>query len=384
MLSDICSAFTLNAEQFSLIPAIYLYAYGFLQIPLGFVLDAVGIKKTMIASVLISISGIGLFFTTTDITVAYFARFLIGFGAAAAFIAPLKLAGDHLPAGQRGLVIGLTLTIGTLGALLAGKPQSIILQNCEWREMGLWSSAVGVILLILMILFIPKTDVIDVRPQQKQTLKSTIQSIKKILQNKTMLIYGALAFGLYSPLTVLSETWGVSYLMEKYNFDMSTAAGCISFIFIGLCLGSFIAPAYFEKYKRINRGILICIAAMCLSFTAFLYVPNLSLFWIKTLLFLFGFFSGAEMLCFTGIANVSSEGSRGLSFGVANTINMVGGAVLQQLTGILLDTFWSGKNTNAGLRLYTVEDYTQSLSFFIIIFILCIGVAAFLLREKDE
>jgi MFS family permease len=384
MLSDICAAFSLNAEQFSLIPAVYLYAYGLLQIPLGFILDTVGIKKTMIASVLISICGICLFFTTTDITIAYLARFFIGLGAAAAFIAPLKLAGDHLPPGQRGLVIGLTLTIGTLGALLAGKPQSMLLQYFDWRELGLLSVSVGVLLLVLMLVFIPKSHVIDVRPQVSPNLKAIMITLKKILRNRTMLIYGILAFGLYSPLTVLSETWGVSYLMEKYNVDMNTAAGCISFIFIGLCMGSFIVPAYFEKYKRINCGILICIIAMCLSFSTFLYMPNLSVFWIKVSLFLFGFFSGAEMLCFTGIAHVASEGSRGLAFGVANTINMIGGAILQQLTGIMLDTFWSGKSTSSGLHVYAIDDYTKSLSFFIVIFVVCSIIATFLLRMKDE
>jgi MFS family permease len=384
MVSDICSAFSLNAEQFSLIPAVYLYAYGLLQIPLGFILDSVGIKKTVIASAIISILGTCLFFTTTDINLAYLARFLIGLGAAATFIAPLKLAGDHLPPGQRGLLIGLTLTIGTLGALLAGRPQSMFLQCCGWRELGLWSVVIGLVLFVLMLIFIPKSSVIDIPQKQSYNVKSIINSIKVILKNKAMLIYGTLAFGLYSPLTVLSETWGVSYLMEKYHFDMTTAAGCMSFIFIGLCLGSFMVPAYFEKNRRINRGILICITAMCLAFSTFLYFPGLNLFWIKTTLFLFGFFSGAEMLCFTGIAHVSTEGSRGLAFGVANTINMIGGAILQQLTGKLLDTFWSGKTNAAGLRIYGVDDYTQTLCFFIVIFVVCVVVAGFLLKAKDE
>ena len=385
MIKDVCSAFSLNAEQFSLIPAFYLYAYGILQIPMGFILDIVGIKKTMLLSMIVSILGVLLFYTTHDTTFAYASRFLIGLGAAGTFIAPLKLAGDHLTPGKRGMIMGLTLTIGTMGALLAGRPQSILMKYCGWRELGLWSAIGGLVILLLMILFIPRSDVIDIKNTavNAKKINHILKNIKQALNNKNLLVYGTLAFGLYAPLTVLSDTWGVTYIAEKFNYSNDIAAGCVSYIFIGLCIGSFVIPGFYEKKKMINKGIIHCVLLMCISFSIILFFQSLHIFWVKAFLFLFGFFSGAEMLCFAGISHVSSHGNRGISLGIANTINMTCGAMLQQVVGKLIDYFWSGELTSNGIRVYAQQDLEKALMSFILIFILTFLVAL-LLRHDHE
>lgn len=383
MVQDICHAFQLNAAQFALIPATYLYAYGLLQIPLGFILDSVGIKKTMLMAVLIGVLGVLLFFVTENVAIAYFARFLIGLGGAGAFIAPLKLAGDHLPPGKRGVVIGLTVTFGTIGALLAGKPQSALLQYCGWREIGLWSAMGGLVILLLMIVFMPKSHVIDVIKKDNDKKSSSIlAAIKQNICNKNLLLYGMLAFTLYAPLTVICDTWGVTYLAEKYCFSIQEAAGLVSFVFIGLCLGSLVIPGYFEKRNAINRGIFLCVSIMCISFSILVFVPNLSMISIQILLMIFGFCSGGETLCFTGVTHVASHGSRGIGLGIANTINMVGAALLQQSIGKLLDFFWSGETEN-NLRIYRVADFNKTFIFFIFVFITALMIW-FLAKDKSK
>lgn len=384
MVKEVCSAFSLTAEQFAMIPASYLYAYGMLQIPMGFILDFIGIKRTMLISVLVSVLGILLFFVTENIMVAYFARFLVGLGAAGTFIAPLKLAGDHLPPGKRGMIIGLTLTFGTIGALLAGRPQSALLQYCGWREVGLWSAMGGLVILLLMIAFIPKSEVIDIQEKESEKesfSKAILSKTREVIKNKNLVIYGFLALGLYGPLTVLSDTWGVSYLATKYQLAREDAAGCISFIFIGLCFGSFVIPGYFERKKAINQGIVFGLIAMLVSYSIFLFTSSLSIFWIKAFLFIFGFVAGAEMLCFTGVTHIASDGNRGIALGLTNTMNMFGSGILQQLTGKLLDFFWSGEKTEEGLRHYTVQDFEFALLFFIVVFVISIILA---LRMKEN
>ena len=53
MVVELRQTFKLTAEEFSSLGAIYLYAYSLLQIPLGFILDRMGIRRVIILSILI-------------------------------------------------------------------------------------------------------------------------------------------------------------------------------------------------------------------------------------------------------------------------------------------------------------------------------------------
>lgn len=382
MAHDLRCAFNLTAEQFSLIPATTLYAYGLLQIPIGFFLDSVGAKKTMLVSIMVCTLGAILFYTTHNIYIAYFARFLIGAGSAAAFITPLKIVGDHMPDGRKGLFMGLTLAIGTIGPLIAGKPQSLLIKEFGWRDAGLLTTLGGVILFLCVAFLVPGKSSLDRYTKKPEKLSVLLTSFKKVLKNKHVWLYALLAFGLYTPLSTLSDTWGISYLMEKYNLSREIAAESTAYIFVGLCLGSFLIPTYFESKNMMKIGIQAGLVLMFGVFLTILYNDHLDIIQLKTLLFLFGFLVGAEMLCFTGISKVSEDGLRGLSLGLANTINMAGGAMLQQLIGMLLDYFWSGSLNEKGLRVYSHIDFQNSLSFFIFIYIGCIALSLLLPKDK--
>lgn len=382
MANDLRGDFNLTAEQFALFPAIYLYAYGLLQIPIGYFLDSVGAKKTILFSIFVCIMGAVLFYTTENIYIAYASRFLIGAGSAAAFITPLKIIGDLFPDGKKGLFMGLTLAVGTAGPLLAGKPLSELIQSYGWRDAGLLTCIAGVIIFALIALCLPSQNKMECYTRKPESFADILASFKKVIHNKQVLLYAIIAFGLYAPLSALSDTWGISYLMEKYNYPREVAAQATSFIFIGLCLGSFIIPAFFEPRKLMKMGIQSGLVLMLLCYIAVLFNDHLTLNQLKVLFFFFGFLVGAEMLCFTGISNASEDGLRGLSLGVANTINMVGGAILQQLIGILLDVFWSGNYNEKKIRIYTELDFQYTLSAFILIYAVCIFMTKYLPKDK--
>ncbi|MBP9753037.1 MAG: MFS transporter [Proteobacteria bacterium] len=384
MAHDLRCEFSLNAEQFAFIPAIYLYAYGLLQIPIGLFLDSIGVKRTMMISIFICFLGTLLFFTAPNIQIAYFARFLIGAGSAAAFITPLKIVGDNMPEGKKGFYMGLTLTFGTIGALIAGKPQSLLMEHYGWRDTGLISAIGGLILFLCVVFFIPRKGVIDEHTKKVDAFENITSQLKKIINNKLIFIYAFLAFGLYTPLAVLSDTWGVTYFMEKLCITREVAAECTAFIFIGLCIGSFVIPNFFEKRNRINQGIQIGLVCTCLTFLTILYGNFESLYVLKIFLFLFGFFAGAEMLCFTGVSNNAQDGIRGLALGFANTVNMVGGAILQQVIGLLLDKMWSGKISEKGIRIYLASDFEKTFIFYIAIYIFCIFLARYVINTPKK
>ena len=383
MMQELRTTFNLSAVQFALIPATFAYVYGALQIPIGLLLDRFGIKKTAICSILSCSLGTILFYSAHTIELIYFARVLIGAGSAASLIASLKLIGDYMPHRYQSSLMGVTLAIGTVGALLAGKPQTYLMQQMGWRETGLLTSIGGFILLFAAIAFIPPQEKRQKNSNDNVTKNTIIHSLKLVVQSRPILLYSFLAFGIYAPFSAISDSWGVSLLMEKYNMVRSTAAESVSYTFVGLCIGSFVIPAFFEHINRTKLGIQICIFCMGIFITILFYAHTMSCFMIDTLFFFFGFCSGAEILCFSAISRTAYEGTRGLSLGYTNTINMIGSALLMHLLGLLLDYFWSGGVSEIGLRVYTSTHYLYAFSLIPLVYALTFVLSLLLKKMKE-
>src|SRR6185437_3672964 len=82
MIHDIRDYFKITAEEFSTLGFFYLLGYSILQIPLGIIVDRVGVKRVALWSVVVCIIGSLLFGITSHFWVAQFARFTIGIGSA--------------------------------------------------------------------------------------------------------------------------------------------------------------------------------------------------------------------------------------------------------------------------------------------------------------
>ncbi len=102
---------------------------------------------------------------------------------------------------------------------------------------------------------------------------------------------------------------------------------------------------------------------------------------LTLLLILIGICCGAEMICFTGALLHTQASNSGVTIGVVNTLNMLGGAVLQQFIGFCLDKRWAGTVDAFGVRVYSVDDYTYALTLLLGIIGVC-ALLSFGLKSK--
>ena len=92
-----------------------------------------------------------------------------------------------------------------------------------------------------------------------------------------------------------------------------------------------------REIQYLNRAIKLCGLAILIAFAFILFGPQVSIICLSTVLIALGFFCGAEMMCFTGAVHYTTRENSGMTIGVVNTLNMLGGALLQQGIGWLLD-----------------------------------------------
>lgn len=377
MVNELRFDFALTAEQFSYFGAFNLYAYSLLQIPVGLLVDKYGVKRIVLISIALCLVATALASFTHHLYLAYLSRVLMGAGSACAFMCTLKTVVEYLPEKGKGIWMGATLTMGVAGALLAGKPLSLVMDLYGWRHALLLTTIIGSSIFVLVFIVFPREKTVIQNTTEKTTANDIFAGIRTILKTRMVLIYAFLAVGLYTPLSVMADLWGVAYIMSKFGLDRSSAAEVSMMLYVGLCIGSLALPYIAEKYDALNKTIRICIFGILTTLCAILFLPSLGTWEIATLFLLLGLFCGAEMLCFTGIVNYAPAGKMGVTFGITNTANMLGGAVAQQIIGFLLDRFlWNGAVDANAHRLYSNSDYTLALSSLVVIIVACCWVSS--------
>lgn len=372
--------FCLNAQQFSLFSALFLYGYGFCQIPIGYFLDTKGFRKTMGISIFLCSIGSLFFFVSDNLWVKYISRLLMGIAASGGLIAPLKLVGDKMPDGKKGLFNGLTLTIGTVGALLAGNLLAQCMDNIGTLNTAMFISFIGITLSLSLFFFSPKQEISDKIIEHA----FFINNLKQAVKNKKLFLYAFLTFGCFAPLAILVDSWGTSFLMAKINITNQDAANLISYVFFGLFIGSFLVPAFFEKRREIHFGIQIIFLITIALFTSLTFIDTQNITIIKFILFGLGFVASAEMLCFTAASNISSEQVRGISLGLVNTINMVGSGFLQQCVGFFIHLFWDNQTSASNMPIYSYATYQKAFCIILVIYFACFVLSVTCLKKDNN
>jgi MFS family permease len=359
----------LSAVDFSSLGAMYLYAYGGLQIPLGAIVDRLGLKKVALVAISMCMLGACMFYWSTALWHLQLGRLLMGIGSAPVFMCSLKICADYIPAGHRGLYMGTTLTMGTLGALISGNLVVSLLESIGWRLTILTLGGLGLLIVILIMSNLPSY----IKPTNQEPFNFDI--LKKVFKNKIVYIYGILGLGLFSSLTVIADLWGTAYLTKRYGVMRADAASAAMTMYIGLAIGSLVLPWYFEKKNKIFTGIKLSAIVLISLFFSFMLIPDLPFAAAKIILFLLGLFSGAIMMSFTGAALETTKETSGLTISIVNAFNMFGGAILNQMVGKLLENYWDGTLLD-GVPQYSLEMFDKS---FIVVlgtlFVICLLIA---------
>lgn len=383
LIEEIRHEFGMNADDFALMGSMYYYGYSLMQIPLGILVDRVGVRKTAILSISLCIIGTILLAYTDSAFIAYFSRFIVGIGSASAFMSSLKLARDYLPPSMQGIVIGATLTFGAVGALITGKPLNFLLKEIDtWQMSFIVFALIGGVILLLSLLYLPKhKKPVDIREFK---FKDILHDFLEIITNKRILIYSIIAIGLYTPLLVMADLWGTAFLVAKFDLSREVASPILMNLYIGMAVGSVFLPYLAEKIHILDKIIVTSSVILLVLFSAIIYSGHLSAGYITVLLILIGCFCGAEMLCFTAALRYTNPHTSGLTIGIVNTFNMLSGAMMQQMVGYYLDFSWQGKLDSTGLRIYSAKEFVEAFSILVIIIAICVVIAIFTLNKKEQ
>lgn len=380
MHRELQAEFGMNEVGFTTLTAFFYIPYIVMQIPVGLTVDRIKIRYLLTSMSLITALGCCVFAMSHGLVVASFARVLIGFSAAFAFISALRLATSWFPPEKLGLLAGLTQALGMLGASAGQAPLSYLVSAVGWRQSMVIVSTLFVILSILLFRYVQDSPNAsrNAMHQVSKTTMSLFLSLKGVLSNKQAWLNALYAGFLYAPTTVIGESMGPAYLAYGRGLSIHSAAFAIGLIFIGWVIGGPIFGYVSDKIGR--RKPLMIGSALCgVVFTMlFVFCPSLSPFTACCIFFLYGLTNSGVALAYAMSTELTSRAVIGTAIAFTNMMSIFVGAGLQPLVGFLVDR-------HSGARGYHVEllqlgDFQSGL-WLLPIFSVIACLLALMLRE---
>ncbi|MBW8309487.1 MAG: MFS transporter [Candidatus Paracaedibacteraceae bacterium] len=379
MIDDLMLTFSLDAKSVGYLVATTTFFYAIAQIPVGIISDLFGARKMILYSLAACIVGVAIVGWTHHLVLTFVGRALIGIGSAAGFICVSKITSEWFPISQKPLWFALTVCMGTIGALLGYAPLALLTEAVGWRQSLMYLTGFGLLIFFINVIFLKD------RPQtngHSLNHRQIMQQIKRVLKSRPAWLYAITALGMYLPISVFADLWGVSFLIMKYGLTKEAAASILSLAYVGTCGGVIFIAVMNNILENSQWLIAISAASITLLMTLIVYASDLSYMTLSILLILLGIFVGTEILCFSKACQENDINVAATVTAFINFVVTLGAAFIQQMVGGLIKWFGDGQITNNGLPLYQIGDYQNAMSLVILISFLSFILAFFLPNQN--
>ncbi|OPY53624.1 MAG: regulatory protein UhpC [Methanosaeta sp. PtaU1.Bin112] len=377
-----------TAASIALLSSVYFYAYTIMQLPSGLLTDNWGPRKTVSLFTLVAAAGAILTGIASAFETVIAGRLLIGIGVAMVYIPTMKILAAWYRKNEFASLSGILLAVGNIGALSAAGPLALISDALGWQEVFI---ILGMITLVLAALTWMITrdrpsdmnlpSIQEIEAEEKGELITDSKTMEKIPMGKALkMTFGAgmkfwpLAiwfFFMYGSMMVYQGLWAGPFFHDIVGWDRPTYGLVLTFIGIGMILGCPTAGYISDKILKSRKKVLVIGTVVYTIIWAIIWMTAGHITSTQTYMainFAFGFFGGFFVVSYAQIKELFPISIVGTSTAALNIFPFAGGAILQQVSGLMLTT-------------RSLESY-QSLWLLMLICMIIATVVAFLSKEK--
>ena len=369
IVDELMRSFALDATLLGTLSAAYFYTYAALQVPLGVLLDRFGSRRILMAGALAAAGGGTLFAMADSIAMALLARALIGAGVAVGYIGTLKLVSAWFPVQRFGLLAGLTLAFGTLGAIGAQLPLALLVDAFGWRASLLGVGIFGLVLAALIWALVSDAHAAAVTPSPTENQATCpAQSdppvrLSAILSRSDTWLLVIITGFTGAPILTFAGLWGVPYFVQAHGLERTTAAALTSLMLVAWAIGGPVLGALAGRVRSPARLILIFGALNGLLWLPFVFFPSLPLGAALPFVIALGLGGGAMIIAFAVVGSIFGSAAAGRALGIVNSAVLLFGAGMQTAFGAVLDVNWAGAMVD-GNRVYDPSAYAVAFMLF--------------------
>jgi len=375
------AAFGISDVVFGYLSSAYNLTYAFLQLPIGVILDKLGVRKVgRIGTFLWSCATFGAAVTPT-LSGLFGARFLLGVGEAPTFPANGKAIGMWFPQQERSFATSIFDAAAKFSSVIGVPIIGIVLLEAGWR----WSFALtGLISLVYFGLFWkvyrdpeddPELSAEELRYIEGETGAEDAAAQPEDrpfslfeLMGQRKVIGVVLGFGAYNYVFYLLLTWLPTYLSEALHIDLLhsflyTSVPWIIATVTDLGVGGWMVDFLVRRgmnASRVRKFVLIAGTAFGLGIFGAAHTHSAvhALAWISLSI---GGLAAAAPILWSSPSLIATRSNVGKVGGIINFSGQVSGIAAPIITGYVVET-----------------QHSYALAFIIPAVYLVIGIAGYL------
>jgi MFS family permease len=355
----------LDAETLGIIGGAFFYSFALLQIPMGPMLDRIGPRRVVTFFALMGGLGGFLFALGKSFMLAFLGRALIGAGMASVMMGALKVLTLRFPPEKFATLMGIILTVGALGNILATSPLAYLTSTIGWRMTFVLAGTVTSLLAFLVFWVLgaePGRDPqASISPSSEPKIR-VFQSLRIILGSLAFWQICALGFFRYGTLIGLQGLWLGPYLMDIKGYASLVTGNILILLAVGTTLGYLVSGTISDRIFRSRKTVVLwgtslyALSILLLAWVVDIRNPS----WYAVLFFFMGFFSSFGMLIYSHIKELFPIAISGTVMAWVNFFTMAGAAIFMPALGRVIQAFRLPDHS------YPAEAYR--LSFFICFF----------------
>lgn len=369
----------MSATNFGILGSTYLLADVIFLLPAGILLDRFSPRKVILTALFICILGTLGFALSQTFFQACISHFLSGIGNAFCFLSCMMFISRWFPLNKQAFVVGVIVTLGMLGGVVAQAPFSYLAQAFSWRNAMLIDACFGG-LIFLLIFFVVRDAPNDQKQKKFEKKQSFFEEVISCIFNKQNILCGLYTGLTNLPLMVIGAAWGSLFLSQVHRISLSDASLIAGMICMGTIIGSTLCGFISDRLgKRKSLMIFGALTSLCIMIIIMI-IKEASLFQMMSLFFLLGLLSSTQVLGYPLISENSPKHLTGTSMSVAAVVIMGLAGVAQFFSGKLMDLRWDGLMI-AGSPFYQAQDFMRCFLMFPIGFVIA-SLATFFIKES--
>jgi sugar phosphate permease len=373
--ADLMKAFSITAASLGALAAIYPYVFAVMALVAGSLAETLGPRLTLTSGATAMAMGTVLFGLAPVFSVAVAGRLLIGLGASVILISWLSLAAAWYAPQRFATISGWTQTVGNLGALTASSPLALAVEAIGWRSTFVLVGAVTFLPALAALLLVrdrpePSAGRPDPGAGRAPSLTEVLVSIPAILGNSRSWPPVLAAAFVYATLISLLGLWGVPYLTQIYGLGRVAAANTLAWLAIGIVVGSPLIGWLSDRRlgrRKLPLAVSTGLYAACWLALVSTGDARLPVTLLAPLFLLMGLTASGLILVWACVREVNDPARVGIVIGFCNAPIFVAFAIVQWLTGAILDATWTGL-VSGGVRTYSEAGYRTAFG-------VCLGLA---------
>ena len=385
IVTDLLEAFHTNATALGFMSSMYFYLYAFEQPLVGHLSDRLGPRRVIGYWSMAAAAGCFLFGMSPDIGWASVGRALIGLGVGGVYVPAVKAISLWFRKKEFTTMIGLLMSMGNFGAVIATTPLAWTAAVWGWRKTFFLIGGITLGLAFFMLLltrdYAQQSEPVQVNSASTSGSNPGSRSkVAQVLSSGWFWISAIVFFGIYGTLVTLQGLWATPFLMTVLGIERIFASKLNMLIPVGVIIG---APffGWMTDWLSLNKRNTLIVILTLYSLTwmgIVFFFSQLGTVGISMMLLLMGIVAGGFISTLWGIVQEAAPPDiLGLISGMLNPAPFLGVAAFQVLTGAILN-----RTTRVG-DLYPLSGFRNAFLICLFGIVICL-VLSFLLPRSRE